>query len=346
MAADIIRLGMVGCGEIAHKATGPAIQEAEGCEMLIGVDPVAGIAHSYGQAFGIKATTHLEDVLGNSDVDAVVISAPHYTHAPLAIRAAEAGKHVLVEKPIATNVKDADRMVEACAKHGVLLGVLLCSRYLPEALKARELIAQGAIGDIFAVQHHETKKKHDSYWTGGFTGRVDTVWRQSKRDSGGGPLIMNQVHDIDRMRYVTGLEPVRVYAEAGTFGSPRGVQVEDTIVVTLRYDNGAVGTILTSSACVGNESTGNRIYGTRGQFIFGKALKVYTENDVEGLKKGEWTTLELGDVPTRTVCVERFAEAIRQKTRPDIPGEEGRKTLAVIEAAYRSAREQRPVSVG
>jgi len=338
-----LRIGMIGCGEIAYKATGHSIQACDNAEMIVGVDPVEHVARSFGETFGIETTTNLDAVLSSPDVDAVVISTPHYLHAPLTIAAAKAGKHVMVEKPIACTLEQADEMIAACKEAGILLAVNLVSRYDPAAVRARELIQQGAIGKIVALKFHGASNKADSYWTGGFTGRVQTTWRKSRRESGGGILIMNFVHDIDRLRYITGLEAVRVYAEYDTFLTD--VEVEDYITLSLRYDNGAIGSLLATSAARGRDSTGNRIYGSHGQIVFDRGLRVYTTKEMEGLEKDAWTEIDLPRIDTRQIYVQRFAEAVFEGRTPDIPGEEGRKTLEVIYAAYRSGELHQPIEL-
>lgn len=339
-----LRIGMIGCGEIAWKSTGPSISASGKAEMVVAMDPVENVARSFGEAFSVEATTALEAVLTSPDVDAVVISTPHYLHAPLTIAAARAGKHVMVEKPIACTLEQADAMIAACKNAGVLLAVNLVSRYDPDTAQAKEWIAQGVIGKIIACKFHVAANKPDSYWTGGYTGRVQTVWRKSKQQSGGGILIMNLVHDIDRFRYITGLEAVRVYAEYDTYATD--VEVEDFITLSIRYDNGALGSIMASSCARGGEGTGNRIYGTEGQIVFDRGkLRVYTEREVEGLQSGAWNEVQVPVIDARQVFIERFAEAWSEGRTPDIPGEEGRKTLEVIYAAYRSGEIHQSVSL-
>jgi predicted dehydrogenase len=189
--------------------------------------------------------------------------------------------------------------------------------------------------------------KPESYWTGGYSGRVQTEWRKRKAEAGGGILIMNYVYDIYRLRYLTGLEVQRVFAEYGNYRT-KGIEVEDFITLTLRYTNGALGS-LTASSCApgaqasgirGTKASGNRIYGTQGQIVFDQgSLLVYAECDVNGLKGGEWSTLEFSPEEARRTYVtyfERFAEAVFRGEPVDIPAEEGRRDLEVMLAAYRS----------
>jgi len=349
--AKKLGIGMIGLGEIAWKATGKAIEACTDAQMICGVDPVAHVAKSYQERYEIPCSTNLDDVLKNPDVEAVIISTPHYLHVPLGILAAKAGKHVMVEKPLATSLEDADALIAACKEAGVLCSNCLVSRYNPDAMKAKELIEKGAIGEVMALKFFGLSNKAPSYWTGGYTERVYTTWRKSKVESGGGILIMNFVHDVDRMRYITGLEATRVYAEYDTFNTD--TEVEDFITVTMRYNNGALGNLLAAS-CVpganrigirGESVAGNAIYGTKGQIVFDKSLLVYTENEIEGLNKGDWTEFKMGGGEQRTLYVDRFAQAVRNGGRPDIPAEEGRKTLEVLLAAYKSGETHQVVNL-
>lgn len=345
--------GMIGLGEIAFKSTGGVMQDAANAEMIAGVDPVEHVARSYQERFGIPCFTELDDVLNHPGVEAVIVSTPHYLHAPLGIKAAEAGKHVIVEKPMATTLEDADALIAACKKAGVLCSSKEAGvRYHPATIKAKELIDQGAIGEVMTTQVFGASNKPDSYWTGGYTGRVQTTWRKSKAKAGGGILIMNYIYDIYRLRYVTGLEVKSVSAEYDTFRTD--VEVEDAITVNIRYENGALGTLMTTSCAPGanpsgirgTTAIGNRIYGTEGQIIFaGGELLVYTENDVNGLEEGKWTTIPLPKAKPYVTYIERFAEAAFEGRPPDVPGEEGRKTLEVLLAAYKSGETHVPVNL-
>jgi predicted dehydrogenase len=152
------------------------------------------------------------------------------------------------------------------------------------------------------------------------------------------------------------LEVVRVFAEYDNYRT-EGVEVEDFITLTLRYSNGALGT-LTASSCApgadksgirGTKASGNRFYGTEGQIVFDEgSLLVYTEHDVDGLKGGEWTTLSFSQEQARRAYVtyfERFAGAVAAGGPVDIPGEEGRADLEVMLAAYHSGETHMPVEL-
>ena len=340
----MLRVGMIGCGEIAV-ANARSINNAQNACIAMVMDVVEDVAKDLSEKYNASYTTDVKELLANPDVDAVIISTPHYLHAPLAIQAAEAGKHVMVEKPIAINLKQADEMIAACEKAGVLLSVCFVSRYGASTVKAKELIEQGAIGKIIGIKISGMSNKPEHYWHGGYSGRVKTDWRQQLDKSGGGYLIMNLVHNIDRLRYVTGLEAVRVYSEYDTFATP--VEVEDMLNVVLRYNNGAIGSIDGSSCAVGGESLGDRIYGTDGQIVCSNPLRVYTTKSVEGLKANEWNQLKVEEpYDSRVRFIEEFSEAVsRCSGQPPITGYDGRATLEIIVAAYESGKRKAVVEL-
>ncbi|MDP6041065.1 MAG: Gfo/Idh/MocA family oxidoreductase [Candidatus Latescibacteria bacterium] len=352
--SDKLGFGLIGLGEIAYKSTGKLFQQAERCRMVVGVDPVEDVAKSYEETFEIPCSTELDDVLNHPEVGAVIVSTPHFLHAPLGIEAAKRGKHVIVEKPMATTMEDADALLVACRENNVLCSAKEGAvRYYQAALKAKALVEEGAIGEVMAVQIQGASNKPLSYWTGGYSNRVHTTWRMSKEQSGGGILIMNYIYDIHRMMFITGLDVKRVFTEMDTFRTD--AEIEDFITVTLRFNNGALGTIVASSCVPGAKAvgirgtalSGNRIFGTGGQIVFNRGeLLVFTEKDVEGLTKDEWTTLTFdADLYPFLEYIDRFSLSAMEGRPAEVPGEEGRKTLEVLVAAYRSGEEHRPIEL-
>src|SRR5262249_48358471 len=150
-------------------------------------------------------------------------------------------------------------------------------------------IADGIIGDVIGTRIVALIDKPASYWTSGWSGRIATDWRVSKEKAGGGVLVMNCIHDINTVRYVTGLEATRGYAETGTFTTQ--VEVEDYLVATIRYVNNAIGHIETGSSVKGggpDAGPGIRIYGSEGQITVNKGIRLYTTRQVEGVQPNTW----------------------------------------------------------
>lgn len=366
-----LRVGMIGCGEIAYSATARALKAASGARLMLVMDVDPALAASMGRAYGVPHTADLQEVLHNPQIDAVLISTPHDQHEPITVAAAAAGKHVMCEKPIACTVEQANRMIEACEAGGVQLGINMVTRYEAVTRAAHELVASGAIGRITGLNAHFTIRKDDAYWDGGFTGRSQSPWRRFWKSAGGGVLMINMVHELDRLCFVSGLDVVSASAESATLATD--VEVEDTASVTYRFGNGALGSITASSFAPGNRSFGLQVIGTEGQITFGAiaaslfreamkrqgrsymlrrilpspllahlnrgSMRVFTVKNVPGLRRNRWTTVRVPvAADARRLYIEAFADAVLAGRPPDIGGQEGRRILEAILAAYESAR--------
>ncbi len=339
-----LRLALVGCGEIsAHNAAG--IRASKHCTLAQVMDLDGQAAGSLGRQFHVPHTTELDTVLNDAGLDAVVIAVPHHLHAAIAIRAAAAGKHVIVEKPIATTLADADAMIAACERAGVTLSVLFAFRYQPHILRARELVQAGAVGDVVGTSIQFAIENPAGYWGQGYTGRVLTDWRGSWEKCGGGVLIMNVCHTIDYFRFITGLEVSQVYSTFSTLNSP--VEVEDIIAVSLRYEGGGVGSIQAATLARGEQVAEERIWGKHGTLVLAPAPpQVYTLRKVGGLKPATWQGLgKLPKVNPVAAYMDRLATSIFENRPPDVTGHDGRENLAVVLAAYEAGREGRAISV-
>jgi len=331
-----------------------AVDEAANAHLVAAMDVNLDLACDLGKRYDAAYTDNVAELLARPDVEAVYIAVPHHLHAPLAIQAARADKHVLLEKPMATTVADARAIAAACEQAGVALSLDFMLRYHSAHRRARELVAAGAIGDVIGTHVVYRGDKPESYWHGGYTGRVRTDWRVSWEKAGGGVLIMNMVHFIDLVRYMTGLEADRVYAEYGTFLAPAEVEVEDFITVTLRYHNGALGSIEAGACLRGGMGPGRppamRIYGSHGQIMLpnpGRSdyLQIYLDRPWEALPSGEWQTLEMPSVAPRTLLVEDFVDAVQRNAPPPITASDGIAVQVVVEAAYQAGRSGQPVTL-
>lgn len=349
-STNVLRVAQIGCGQISPqhlKAYGES--ELVDLAVVVDVDPVAAQEAAAANG-GVPWMVDLDEALARLDVDMVSIATPHYLHAPQAIAAARAGKHVLCEKPLTISLDRADEMMAACRAAGVQLGLWFVARYDPAALAAQALIQAGAIGDIVNIRLPDVHNKVRDYYQRGVGGRArPSEWRGHRSNSGGGALIMNAIHQIDVLRFITGLEVERVSAEWVNFTGL--ADVEDMIAVLLRYSNGAIGTIDTTNyAPGGGEPSVLRIYGSRGQLQMGRSgLRAFVEAPVSGvpgvpdLKAGEWQ-----DVPVspsgnpRTLLLDDFARAVTDGQEPPISGRDGRAAIEIVIAAYTSAETGEP----
>lgn len=346
--AERLRIGMIGCGEIAVQ-TAKGIAGASNAEHVMVMDVDQRVAHDMAETYGVPATTNVEELLANPSVDAVYIAVPHYLHAPLTIQALRAGKHVLVEKPIATTLQDADAMIAAAREAGKTLSVAYTAQVDPASQAAHKLVADGAIGKVTGTRIVYRGDKPESYWHSGYSGRIQTDWRVSKAKAGGGVLIMNTVHDLNTIRFITGLEVDRVFCEYDTYVTP--VEVEDYLAMTYRYTSGAIGTLEAGSAIRGRDPMRevNRVYGEKGQILLGNPPQVYITEATAGLKAGDWQPLPVAEPGQkgggRVAIVEGFAGAVLAGKAPPVRAEDGRAALEIILAAYTSGEEHRVVTL-
>lgn len=341
--SESIGFGFIGCGEIAV-ATSKGLAAARGAHLACAMDTRAELAGDLAAAHDAPSTPDTAELLAREDVDAVYIATPHFLHAPLAVQAMEAGKHVLVEKPIACTLEQADEMIAVSEKTGRALSVAFVGRYDPKVRKVRDLMASDALGKLVGLRLACMADKPETYWQGGYSGRAKTDWRTECEKAGGGILIMNLIHNIDRMLFVTGLDVQRVYAEYGTFMTP--VEVEDMIAVTLRFTNGLVGNIEGSSICRGGGDRADRFYFSEGQIVWDWRLRVWSVREIDGLKEREWHELEVeGRGDGRKRLIEEFVAAIRAGKAPPITARDGRRALEIAVAAYASQEQGGPVQV-
>jgi len=247
---------------------------------------------------------------------------------------------------MACTLTQADAMIAAADAAGVKLGVFFPGRLAFSCFKATELLAGGALGEVVAIKLHAVCDKPPSYWEGGWTGRVKTDWRPRLACSGGGFLIMNQVHDLDMLIGLLELRPARIYAEYGTFRTP--VEVEDFLSFIMRTDRGVLVSLDGSSAAVGGESHGTRLYGKKGQLqLADQKLRVFLDAPWGHLPARQWTEMtQPADYPknTRAAAADAFALWVLGKGQYHAPGAVGRRSLEIVRGAYLSMKRGVPVA--
>ena len=228
---DQVGLAVIGSTGIIGRVHIDAIGQLDNCR-LVGISarrqqPLIQQADE----LGVTPFPTIDDPLSHPDVDAVVIATPHPSHREITLRAAAAGKHVLVEKPMSVTPSEADDMIQACDSGGVKLGVLYNNRFRPEALKMRELIDSGTIGRIYRVNMSSAMIRSQDYYN-----RLD--WRGTWADEGGGALINQGIHAIDMMQWLGGM-PESVFGMLSTLR--HDVEVEDFATAVMSFEGGGQG---------------------------------------------------------------------------------------------------------
>jgi len=343
-----VRFGVVGCGTASIPVC-EAISDSPLTELAAVYDVNMDMARDVGQRFQVPIMENFDDLLNNSDVDAAYIAVPHYLLAPLTQQALQAGKHALTEKPLAISLEEVDGLMALAHERQLTLGVFYEMRYAPAHAPARELIRAGAIGDIIGVRIQTLIDKPLKYWQFGYAARSANPWRGLKAQAGGGVVLMNTSHLLDAVSYVTGLTVTSVSAEIGTLVA--NVEVEDMATATLRFNNGAVGSLMAGAHISGAQHEECfYIYGTQGQLRLpdpygSDAMQVYMKKDWGDLSADKWHSIPMESVPVYRRALEDFAQAVQSGECAPINAQDAWNVLAVVLAMYRSAVERKTISI-
>jgi len=293
-----------------------------------------------GDQFGIDARFDtLEAALDDLEFEAVVITTPTFAHESLAVMAAEAGKHVFLEKPMALTIAECDAIMAAAQRSGVLLQIGFMRRFAPEFVAAFERIQAGEIGQPMMI-------KSLSHGPG-----LPPPWARDIRTSNGMLAEVNS-HDWDCTRWLMSSNPERVYAEVANFkGNTHGIDTPgfyDNVLVNLRFENGGLGSISGVCPCEYGYDARVEIVGERGIMQIGEAqgqaVVVCTDRD-HGLVTPIYRTW-----PERFAWgyireMEHFVHCIQTDTAPSVGGTDGRWAVAGVLAGTKSFLEERPVYV-
>jgi predicted dehydrogenase len=287
---------------------------------------------------GTRKTTRLEDILEDSGIQAVLVLTPPNTHLELVQRSARAGKHVLVEKPLETDLNRANALVEACEEAGVTLAVMLQHRLREAAVALRALIASGELGQLVSATAAVRWWRPQSYY--------DEPGRGTLARDGGGVLITQAIHTLDLFLSLTP-RVTEVAAFAATTPLHR-METEDIACAALRFSGGALGTLHATTASFPGFAERIEIVGTKGTAMLtaGKADFWWQDGRTESL--GEESTLGGGADPMafsndahRAVLAE-FLDALDERRPPVNSGHAALLVHDVIDAVLQSSRENTP----
>ena len=335
--------GIVGTGVIAalHAA---AIRTLPGARLTAVTDVAAGAAGTFAAARGCAAEPDLDALLARPDVDVVCVCVPSGLHAEIGVRAARAGKHLAVEKPVDVTLAAADRLIEAARDAGVALTVISQHRFDPGLIELKRLIGEDALGRLVlgeaSTKWYRTQAYYDS-----------AAWRGTWAMDGGS--LMNQgVHYVDLLRWCMG--PVtEVTAVCAT--QAHQVEVEDTALALVRFASGAVGTIMSTTAAYPGFPQRLEITGTGGTVIVedGRITRrALTGQDGPDQNGGAEAGLGAAADPAAIEVASHAAQladllaAVEEGREPAVGGQAGRDALEIICAVYESARTGRTVSLG
>lgn len=335
MANGKLGFGIIGCGMISgwHAEAISRIPQAR----LVGVtDAVEELRNGTARKYGVIPYESVEKMLADPNIRIVSICTPSGLHAPLAIQAAQAGKHVIVEKPMALNLKDADQVIATCEKNQVKLAVISQLRFSETIHKVKQALELNLLGKVVLGDLYMKFNRTQEYYDQG-------NWRGTWEMDGGGALMNQGIHGVDLLRYLMG--PVKsVAAHARTLA--RKIAVEDTAVAILEFQNGALGVIEATTSVYPGATRHLEINGERGTIILEENSIVRW--DIEGQVTPENITLEHAESNTSSnpgafgveghlYQITDMVEAVLNDRRPVVDGIEGRKALEIILGVYEAS---------
>jgi len=336
-----VRHAILGCGRVGPNHV-DGFRHCAGSEIAWICDRDPRILEAFAAAHGVeKATCDAQEVLQDPEVDSVSIAVDHAQHADLSRRALLAGKHVLVEKPLALSLEDGERVVRLARERGAVLAVVSQHRYDPLILEIRRLIESGALGRVVALSANVLCGREPGYYR-------ESYWRGKRAGEGGSVLINQAYHCIDLMVWLGG--PVAgVEAALATLKLADVIETEDTACALLRFANGALGSVAATAATRTFWETRMTVVGTEGHVSFdinhpnrlhGSCLPDDAERelravlDLSGAEEPPPGMDYYGISHRRQIA--EFVQAVAGGGRVAVDGEQGLRTLAVILDLYRA----------
>lgn len=321
IGADKLRWGLIGCGDISRKRVAPALRDIPECELIAVSRARVDLAEAFANEFGAKRWYgDWRELIADDEIDAVYIATPVYLHAGQTVAAAEAGKSVLCEKPMAMNPDECEQMIAVCEFEGVTLGVAYYRRFYPAIRRIKEIIASGEIGKPVVAQINAFERFNPS--PGG-----DRYWLLEKSKSGGGPMMDFGCHRLEILLNLFG--PIeRTTAVIGRALFDR--EVEDTCIAGFEFESGTQASLAVTHAAFESQDTLD---------IYCSAGSIHTTSLNRGeirivTAAGERIESHPPHANLHQPLIEDFTRAVLDGREPEASGEVGLSVAHFIEEIY------------
>lgn len=351
------KIAILGCGKVAHLHA-KAIREIPGARLEGVWSRTKNSADAFTAEYGAESFSSVQELVRSKKIDLAVVCTPHPFHATPAMEAAAAGAHVLVEKPLAVTVADCDRIMEACDKAGVLLGVISQRRWYAASRRVKEAIDAGKVGKPALGTVTMLGWRDQAYYEA-------DAWRGTWDMEGGGVLVNQAPHQLDLLLWYMG-DAEEVYGQWRNLNHPY-IEVEDTALAIVKFKSGAIGNIIVSNSQKPGLYGRVHVHGTNGasvgvqtdggaMFIAGRSgileppvNDLWTVPGEEALLqtwKSEDSAFFSSIDPMvyyMKLQIEDFLQALETGNTPQVTGHDGRKVTELFSAIYQSTTENRPV---
>jgi predicted dehydrogenase len=333
-----IKFAIIGAGMIGELHA-KVISEMTDAELVAVCSRDFDRAKRMTDLYGGEPTTSFEELIARDDIDAVSICTASGEHALYGIPAAQAGKHVMVEKPIDISLEKADALIQTCNANNVKLGVIFQLRFLDISQEVKQALADGILGSLVMADCYMKFYRPQDYYD-------NSRWKGTIALDGGGALINQGVHGLDLLLYLAG-DIASVKAYTGMLAH-QNIEVEDTCVAAVKYTSGALGVIQATTSIHPDFQQRIELHGTEGTIIIEGTEDLWIEHwetFKDGKRETESKTIEVsgahavleegGEGHQRQF--ENFITAIRKDQEPLVNGTEGKRSLSVVRAIYESA---------
>ena len=353
-----LKTGIIGCGKVGHihaAALGSISESA--FTAVCGRDEKR--TQEFASRYGVKAYTDLTEMVIQEKLDIVTICTPHPAHREPAILAMKAGAHVLIEKPLASSLEDCDAMLQAAKETGKQIGIISQRRFYSPCLRLKNAIDSGKIGKPVLGTVFMFGWRDEAYYK-------SDPWRGSWKGEGGGVLVNQAPHQLDLLQWFMGSEINEVYGTCKNLNHPY-IEVEDSALAIVKFKNGALANIIVSNSQkpgiygkvhIHGESGASVGVQTDGGAMFIAGMSTILEPPVNDLwtvpgeeqKLKDWVEEDSNFFNSinpveyyHTLQINDFIDAVKEGRKPMITGEEGRVTVELFTAIYRSQRDGQPV---
>jgi len=355
---DIIKTAIIGCGKVGHLHA-KALGDINNAELVAVYDNDITRANSYAEQYGIPAFDSIEKMIGDTGVQAVIVCTPHPVHKESALAALNSGAHVIIEKPLASTLRDCDDIIEKAKEKKLLVGVVSQRRFYRPCMRIRKAIDEGKIDKPVLGIVTMLSWRDEAYYN-------SDPWRGSWKHEGGGVLVNQAPHQLDLLLWYMG-EVDTVYGAWANLNHPY-IEVEDTAIAVIRFKNGALGNIVMSNSQNPALYCNVHIFGSNGASVgvqtdggamFIAGMSSITEPPVNDL----WTVSGEEDMLAKwkkedsdffisidamtyyhKLQLENFIDAVKLGSNPLVDSSAGRRTVELFTAIYRSNRDKSPVS--